>query len=205
MGYKEIEIPYQLVSMNEDAKTVAIVLPGAGYTVQAPLFHYATAVFLNKSFDVLQVDYSYNDKKYTDFSVDEISEAIKHDVKTVIDKFLADTLYENFYLIGKSLGTIAMVSELKRETFKNANAVWLTPLLQRDDVFEAMKNSNHRGLCVIGDSDQCYIAERYECVDNNPNIVSKLIPNANHSLQYESDPVNSIDILKNVIQEIKEF
>lgn len=204
-GYKEIEIPYTLLSTKEDSRDIAILLPGAGYTVQAPLFHYSTGVFLNKSFDVLQVNYSYNDKAYTDFSIDEISEAIKHDVKTVIDKVLDDKSYENFYLIGKSLGTIAMSSELKREIFKDAKAVWLTPLLQRNDVFETMIKGNNKGLCFIGDSDQHYIAERYEQLIKNTNIVSRIFPNVNHSLQYESDPVNSIDVLKSVVKEIDEF
>ena len=204
-GYKEMEIPYTLLSNNESSNSLVIMLPGAGYSAQAPLFHYSTGVFLNKSFDVLQVNYSYNDKFYDDFSMDEISEAIKNDVGLVIDKVLDDKSYENFYLIGKSLGTIAMTSELKRNIFKEAKAVWLTPLIQRDDVFEAMVKSKHNSLCFIGDNDQHYNSERYEQLVKNKNIVSKLFPNVNHGLQYENDPVNSIDVLKNVIKEISEF
>ena len=129
--------------------------------------------------------------------MDEISEAIKNDVGLVIDKVLDDKSYENFYLIGKSLGTIAMTSELKRNIFKEAKAVWLTPLIQRDDVFETMVKSKHNSLCFIGDNDQHYNSERYEQLVKNKNIVSKLFPNVNHGLQYENDPVNSIDVLKN--------
>lgn len=205
LGYSEIEIPFTILSTKEDSRNIAILLPGAGYTVQAPLLHYSTGVFLHKSFDVLHVNYSYNDKAYDDFSIEEISKAIKYDVKTVIDKVLDDKSYENMYLVGKSLGTIAITSELKREAFKDAKVVWLTPLLQRDDVFETMMKSTNKGLCFIGDSDQHYIAERYEQLLNNTNIVSKLFPNVNHSLQYESNPVNSIDVLKSVIKEIDEF
>ena len=205
LGYRDIDIPFTLLSTKEESRNIAILLPGAGYTVQAPLLHYSTGVFLHKSFDVLHVNYSYNDKAYDDFSIEEISEAIKYDVKTVIDKVLDDKSYENMYLVGKSLGTIAITSELKREAFKDAKVVWLTPLLQRDDVFETMMNSTNKGLGFIGDSDQHYIAERYEQLLNNTNIVSKLFPNVNHSLQYESDPVNSIDVLKSVVKDIDEF
>lgn len=205
LGYGEIEIPFTLLSTKEDSRNIAILLPGAGYTVQAPLLHYTTGVFLHKSYDVLHVNYSYNDKAYNDFSIDEISQAIKHDVKTVIDKVLDDKSYENVYLIGKSLGTIAMTSELKREVFQDAKAVWLTPLIKRDDVFETMLKGNNRGLCFMGDSDQHYIVERYEQLVNNPKIISRLFPNVNHSLQYESHPVDSIDVLKSVVKEIDEF
>ena len=177
VGYKEMKIPYTLLSTNEDSKNLVIMLPGAGYSAQAPLFHYSTGVFLNKSFDVLQINYSYNDKFYDNFSIDEISDAIKHDVKVVIDKVLDDKSYESFYLIGKSLGTIAMTSELKRNIFKDAKAVWLTPLLQRDDVFEAMVEGKNSGICFIGDDDQHYNSERYEQLVKNENIVSRLFPN----------------------------
>lgn len=69
----ELEIPFTLLITKEDSKDIAILLPGAGYTGQAPLLHYSTGVFLHKSFDVLQVNYFYNDKAYNDFTLEEIS------------------------------------------------------------------------------------------------------------------------------------
>jgi hypothetical protein len=205
-GYKEMEVPFSILCTNEGINnSVAILLPGEGYTVQAPLLHYSTGVFLNRSFDVLQVNYRYNDKKYDDFSMDELIGAIKYDVKKVIDKAFRDKSYENVYFVGKSLGTIAMSSELKRDIFKDAKAVWLTPLLTKDDVFETMVESNNKGLCFIGDKDRFYIQERYEQLLNNPNIASRLVPDVNHSLQYDTNPVRSIDVLKSIIKEINEF
>lgn len=101
-GDKELDIPFKILSTSKDAESLAIILPGAGYTTQAPLLHYSTGVFLQKSFDVLQVNYQYKDKAYNDFTMEEISEAIKLDVKTVIDDVLNGKTYENYYLIGKS-------------------------------------------------------------------------------------------------------
>ena len=204
-GYKEMNIPYTLLSAEENSKSLSIFLPGAGYTVRSPLFHYSKDIFLNNGFDVLQVNYQYNDKVYAEFSMEEISEAIKYDVRTVLDIILKDTSYENFYIIGKSLGTIAMSSELSRDIFKEAKAVWLTPLIQRDDVFDAMVSSTNRGLCFIGDNDHCYIEERFNQLANNPKIVARLIPNVNHSLEYENNTVESIEVLKSVIDDIKNF
>ena len=59
--------------------------------------------------------------------------------------------YENSFIMGKSLGTIAMNSVLNRMEFMEAKAIWLTPLIQLDEVFSAMAASNHKGLCFIGD------------------------------------------------------
>ncbi|KAA0966230.1 alpha/beta hydrolase [Sporosarcina sp. ANT_H38] len=204
-GYKEMNIPYTLLRAEENSKNLSIFLPGAGYTVRSPLFHYSGDIFLNNGFDVLQVNYQYNDKAYAEFSMEEISEAIKFDVRTVLDIFLKDTSYENFYIIGKSLGTIAMSSELCRDIFREAKAVWLTPLIQRDDVFDAMVSSNNRGLCFIGDNDSYYIEKRFNQIAINPEIVSRLIPNVNHSLEYENNTIESIEVLKSVIEDIRNF
>lgn len=41
-GYKEKDIPFTILSTDEHASKLAILLPGAGYTTQAPLLHYST-------------------------------------------------------------------------------------------------------------------------------------------------------------------
>lgn len=202
-GYKEIDISFKILSKDKNTKNLAIILPGAGYTSQAPLLHYSTGVFINKSFDVLQVNYQYNNKDYDGFG--EVGKAIKMDVKNVLDYVLTNKTYEVFYLIGKSLGTIAMSSELNRETFKNAKAIWLTPLIQREDVLNAMAKSKNKGLCIIGDKDPFYTEERHLKVIENFNITPKLIPNANHSLEYEKNAVESIEVLRDVMKDIEKF
>jgi len=205
MGYREMNVPFNLISIEDNTKNLAIFLPGAGYTTQRPLFHYSEAIFVNNNFDVLQVNYQYNDKIYDEFSIEELSEAIRFDVKTVIDKVLKDNSYDNFYIVGKSLGTIAMCSELSRDIFKEAKTVWLTPLLQRDDVFEAMLSSENNGLCFIGDNDPCYIEERYNQLLKNTFIVSRLFPNVNHGMEYDTNTLGSIDVLKSVINDISKL
>ena len=205
VGYREMQVPFSLVREEENSKNLVVFLPGAAYTVQSPVFHYSQEIFLDNSFDVLQVNYRYNDKAYDEFSKEELIEAVRHDVRKVLDKVLKDTSYEKFYFVGKSIGTIAMSSELNREIFKEANAIWLTPLLQRDDVFTAMVNSENRGLCIIGDNDRCYVEERFDQLKIKLNLVAKSLPNVNHSLEYNHNMVESIDVLKEVINDIQEF
>ncbi|WP_349409966.1 alpha/beta hydrolase [Pseudalkalibacillus sp. SCS-8] len=199
-GYKMRDIPYTILRNEESSKRLAILLPGAGYTVQAPLFHYSTGIFINKSSDVLHVNY-----QYKGLSNEEINKAIIYDVNAVLEDVLSTQNYETYYVIAKSLGTIAMRSVLERDDFLNAKAIWLTPLIQRDDVLDAMVRSENKGLCYIGDKDPCYIEERYTKVLENKNITSKLIANVDHSLQYEDDAVGSIDVLKSVMTDIEQF
>lgn len=204
-GFKGMDVPYTLLRNEENSKKLAIFLPGTGYTVKSPAFHFSEAIFVNKSFDILKVDYRYNDAMYDDFSMEDLTEAIKHDVRTVLDKVLQENNYENFYLVGKSLGTIAMSSELQRDIFAGAKAIWLTPLLHKDEVFDAMLASKNEGLCIIGDNDRCFIEDRYNRLLKNSTITSKLYPNVNHSMEYDNDPVGSIDVLKSVINDIEHF
>ncbi len=200
-----MNIPYTLLSNQNHSKNLVVFLPGTGYTVQSPLFHYVKDLFSQRDFDVLQINYQYKDKSYTEFTKEEIIEAIKFDVNTVIDEVLKNDSYENSFIMGKSLGTIAMNSVLNRMEFMEAKAIWLTPLIQLDEVFSAMAASNHNGLCFIGDGDECYIKERYDVLKNNPNIVSRLIPNVNHSLEYDNYSVESIDVMKSVVVDIQNF
>ncbi|TWT00490.1 alpha/beta hydrolase [Planomicrobium sp. CPCC 101079] len=204
-GYKGMQVPFEFIKTEEGTNSLAILLPGAGYTTSSPLFHYSTEAFLNRSVDVLEVNYQYNNEAYDEFSMEELSEAIKHDVKTVLDQEIEGSSYEHFYLIGKSLGTIAMSTELQRPAFRDAKAVWLTPLFQRDDVFQAMLHSPNEGLCFIGDADRCYIKDRYEQIENKPNISAKLFSNVDHSLDSRDGVMESIGALECVINEIRKF
>jgi hypothetical protein len=204
-GYQELNVPFTFLRNECHSKSLVVFLPGTGYTVQSPLFHYAKELFIQRDFDVLQVNYQYKDKTYAEFTVEEKIESIIFDVNKVINETLKTAQYENYYVMGKSIGTIAMSSVLSRAEFIKAKAIWLTPLLQRDEVFSALAAISHKSLCIIGDQDDFYINERYDVVKTNPHVISRLIPNVNHSLEYEDFKVESIDVMKSVIVDIEKF
>jgi hypothetical protein len=204
-GYQDREIPYLLTKQSEAPKGLAIILPGVRYTAQSPYLRYSVDVYLNHSYDILEVNYQYFDEFYKDFSGEDIHRAVKFDVKQVVDQVLKEHNYDNYVLIGKSLGTIALSSELNREAFSQAKAVWITPLLSHDEVFQSMMTHSNEGLCFIGDQDQFYVEDRYNQLQNRSNIDCTLFPNLPHSLDYEDDPLVSIDVLKSVIRKISLF
>lgn len=113
--------------------------------------------------------------------MEDFDEAVQYDARVVIDHVL------------------------KREIFHNAKAVWLTPLLNTDAVYEAMVNSHHPGLCIIGDSDRQYTEERYRQILRNQNIESHLYPNINHGLDDATAVLASIDVLKSIMTAIENF
>lgn len=204
-GYRNQPVSFQLIKQNKQASSLAVMLPGRGYTVQGPLFHYSTGVFLNKGFDVLHVNYDYNTVQSESLTLEEEVKQITQDVNSVLDHILIDHPYEDYTLIGKSLGTIALSSIVDRMAFKDAKIVWLTPLLQLDYVMEMMLFSTQNGLCIIGDEDPCFISEKFEKLKEKENMQTLLIPGTEHSLNYSDRPVDSIDVLKKVITKISNF
>ena len=204
-GYKNLPVPFQLIKQNKQASSLAVMLPGRGYTVQGPLFHYSTGVFLNKGYDVLHVNYDYNTVQSESLTLEEEIKQITQDVNSVLDQILIDQPYETYTLIGKSLGTIALSSIVDRISLKNANVIWLTPLLQLDYVMDKMLSSSQNGLCIIGDEDPCFISDKFEKLNEKENMQTLLLPGTEHSLNYADRPVDSIDVLKKVITEIGNF
>lgn len=204
-GFRGNAVHYLLIRQEEASGKLAVVLPGAGYTAQAPLLHYATDIYVHKGYDVLNVNYRYNDEFYDGFTMEELSDAIHFDVAKVIEGVTAESAYDEFCLIGKSLGTIAMAAELERPMFRGAKAIWLTPLIKRTDVFEAMRKLPNRALGFIGDEDPVFDAERWNQLKANSQMDLRLVTGTEHSLEYPGKPLASIDVLKEIMAEIEKF
>ncbi|WP_096154159.1 MULTISPECIES: alpha/beta hydrolase [Bacillus] len=194
-------IPFRLIEQKEESSNLVIILPGASYTTQAPLLHFTTGLFYTKGFDVLHINYSFNKQEMDALSEENFTTAVQR----AIDEALKNKKYRNFYIVAKSIGTIALSYLHQHTTFENAKLIWLTPLLQRDDVWNAMVSSDKKGLCIIGDKDSCFIAERYEKLKNNSHLLLKVVEGANHSLELDGEPIESIEIVKDVISAINDF
>jgi hypothetical protein len=204
-GYKGLEVPYTLLSKTDQPKGLAIMFPGEGYTVQGPLLHYPTGMFLHEKFAVLHINYQYSSEIYNDLTDSEFDGALMTDSKKVIDEVLESTTYDSYCLAAKSIGTIPLSRELSREEFKEAKVIWLTPLLKEDIVYGTMKDSQQPGICFIGDSDHHFIEERFTELSSNPHLQLHLIPGANHSLEQDFHVLASMDTHQTMMKAIETF
>jgi len=198
-------INYSLVLNQDQTRKLAIFLPGIGYTAKSPLFHYTERLLAEQEYDILRINYDYNNPLYNEYTMAEIEEAVKYDVKQVIDQVLKGSIYEKFFLVAKSLGTIALANELERKKFKGAKTVWLTPLIKHQDIFEAMKNCQNPALSFIGDKDHYYERSRMEELQANKDLDSHVLKDVNHGMDFIGDPLKSIDVLKDIITDIQAF
>ncbi|WP_436374798.1 alpha/beta hydrolase [Cytobacillus sp. BC1816] len=194
-------IPFRMIEQKRETNRLVIVLPGAGYTTKAPLLHFTTGLFYTKGFDVLHINYTFSREEMSVLSEEDFTRDVQH----AIDSAIKNKKYSNYYFVAKSIGTIALSYLLDNTMFKDAKAVWLTPLLQRDDVFNTMIHSDHKGLCIMGDRDSCFIEERFEKLKKNQTLILKVVEGGNHSLELDDDPIKSIEILKGVISNMNEF
>ena len=204
-GDKGQAINYSLVLNQDQTRKLAIFLPGIGYTAKSPLFHYTERLLAEQEYDILRINYDYTNPLYDQYTMAEIDEAVKRDVKQVVDQVLKGSIYEKFFLVAKSLGTIALASELERKKFKGAKTVWLTPLIKHEDVFKAMKECPNPALSFIGDKDHYYARNRMEELQANSRLDSHVLNEVNHGMDFIGDPLKSIDILKDVITDIRDF
>ncbi|TMW71574.1 alpha/beta family hydrolase [Alteribacter natronophilus] len=193
--------PYSLIRQERGTDTLAVILPGAGYTAQAPLLYYTTGIFCSRGFDVLHVNYSFDREQFAALSEEKFTETIR----AVIDSAVGKRSYQHYCLAAKSLGTIALPRLLEEERFREAKALWMTPLIQRDDVFESLAASRHESLVILGDQDPCFRRERFEELERNRRLELSLIKDANHSLEIEGNVHESMDVLKSVISVISRF
>lgn len=198
-------INYSLVLNQDQTRKLAIFLPGIGYTAKGPLFHYTERLLAEQEYDILRINYDYNNPLYNEYTMAEIEEAVKQDAKQVIDQVLKGSIYEKFFLVAKSLGTIALANELERKKFKGAKTVWLTPLIKHEDIFQAMKTSQNPALSFIGDKDHYYERSRMEELQANKDLDSHVLKDVNHGMDFIGDPLKSIDVLKDVITDIQAF
>lgn len=193
--------PFRLIKQKEESQDLVIILPGAGYSTQAPLLHFTTEVFYTKGYDVLHINYTLSREELSSLNEEEFGK----DVQFAIDTAIKDKKYKKYYIVAKSIGTKALSYLLDQTMYQDAKVVWLTPILQNDVVFNAMVNSEQRGLCIIGNQDICYVPERFEALQNNPNLQLRMVEGANHGLELEKEPIKSIELLKSVISDINEF
>ncbi|MFI8687941.1 alpha/beta hydrolase [Rossellomorea sp. NPDC077527] len=204
-GYRHIEVPYTLLSPTEEPGGIAIFLPGMGYTVQAPLLHYSTGLYLNKGYDVLHINYQYSSSDYKGFSIEEKDDALRHDVKKMMNQILTEKSYSHIHVVAKSLGTLALGNEIHNERLQDSKFVWLTPLLKEDEVFQAVMDSEQEGICIAGDRDPHFDEERFNRLKGNKRMHVHVVKDVNHSLEHDFQVIDSISTHREILSVIKAF
>ncbi|OUE20644.1 hypothetical protein BFL34_01462 [Clavibacter michiganensis] len=125
---------------------VALVLPGAGYTVLGPLLHWPVRALTEAGWDVWLLDWHA-----------DVDEAARRDpagfVTAAVEGALAELPADPAAVVAKSLGTHA----LPLFTGRAVRGVWLAPLLGDPAIASAAAGASRRHLLVGGSADPAWI------------------------------------------------
>ncbi len=200
----QVQLDDQTIAYNHyysESDEVCFMLSGAGYAYDHPYFYFSRMMLLKRGVNVIEIQYVSDDL----FSLpDEQGDAeVSRRIEAVIEDMLHSRTYKTIHFIAKSLGTVPLVSMMHRGLFPEARVVLLTPLLKDPAIVEAIANSQHHGLLVIGDHDRQFSPEALERCGSS-NLVLEQIKGANHSLDLDFEVGPSLQVLGQIMQRTEE-
>jgi hypothetical protein len=170
-----------------DPARCVVLLPGVAYFTQAPLLWFAREAARQHGWSVLELS--------------ERAPIGQEPFEWMLDRAgraLGATSAGTIAVVGKSLACAAagLVAE------RRLPAVWLTPLLMRPDVVEALRSSPAPTLLVGSPADPSW---GDGTVPEGPSIAVLELDGLDHSLQVEGNPLASLDVLRAVTEHVSAF
>ena len=204
-GYRGEPVPNTLYTREGGAEEVGILLPGIGYTAHMPLLWYTRRLLQEGGADVLAVEYAYMRRPEFQPFESQAAERLRVDVAAALHTVLPYRSYTRVKLVGKSLGTLAMGYLLADQMVEPRCAIWLTPLVKRDELRRQMLHQRSRSLVVIGTADPHYDADLLRQLQEAPGGEELVIPGADHSMEIEGDTLRSVQVLEQIVQTVGRF
>lgn len=162
---------------------VAVLLPGAGYTVQAPLLYWCATLLVERGWHVQAVDWTVGEAARAD--------PLEFVEQAVTEAFAASPASGRRLLVAKSFGTFALPWARR----SGIAGVWLTPMLTEEPVRRALAAATPADLAIGGDRDPFWQP------DTVAGTAARLVtePGANHALTLPGDWQGSIRLQERVL------
>ncbi len=197
VSIEELRIgPSRAMVFDQGTAEWAIVLPGAGYTAQAPLLWYARVTAIQSHRNVLVITDVFDHTK------DEPVTWVGERGRAALDRVRSHDPHP--LLIAKSLTSLAATLAAQ----ENLPAVWLTPLLADDgtDVTRVVRDALHKGdaprLLVGGAIDPAWDGSFAASL---PAAEILELPDSDHSLEVPGDLTRSLANLSQVSEAMGRF
>lgn len=209
VGYQGESVANMFFRQKHATDRLAIILPGAGYSVRMPLLYYTVSLFLESGADILGLEYDYRSTALRQAA--DFQQKLIENILAAAAVGLQQRQYQHVTLIGKSLGTRAMswILSDKNHPFvglPDFRTVWLTPVWSDEQIFSMMKDWKGRALHVIGTGDHAYYSEdRHQRMMQSGNTSVVAIPGADHSLDIDGDINASLAAIRVAIEAVRDF
>lgn len=188
---------YNLRSHTEGSDTLMISFPGQGYKMDAPLMWYSALTALQTGFDVLSVEYSFHvsGASQRDTTIPEVVNEVANGIRS----FLESHDYRRVIFVAKSIGTEISMRIAETGKVKADHFVFLTPL----EGTIGFINGTDSMLVIVGDNDPAFPEDSLNKLNDRKRVL--LIEGGNHLLEIPGDVSRSLGIMKEVVEELKEF
>lgn len=191
-----VELIPTLIKQGND--TLAVILPGIGYTIDRVTLEYSSELALKLGFDLLKVEYGFQVAR-KEFNVEKEFDIIVEETLEIVENAL-DESYKNIVIIGKSIGTC--VQNLLNDRIKGYNIenVYISPINKTVEM-----GIKENSLVITGTKDPLLSKENLEKIKDISGADLVTIKDGNHALNIEKDPIKSLRSQTEVIEFIEGF
>jgi pimeloyl-ACP methyl ester carboxylesterase len=178
------------------SRDLIVMLPGRGYTIDHPLFHYLAQIAVQRGIDAFGVQYSFQ-ATGEDFKMDEMT-ALSIDVVSAVGAFMIHRKYNRIIVVAKSLGT-AIMTALDDILPTVTARIMLTPIPGMEPARPAPM------LSVVGTADPFYRGLQAAIASPAKDIQWHVVEGANHALEYDDDWRSSLGAMLDVLEACEGF
>jgi hypothetical protein len=205
-GRNGLSIPNSLIRQDERNPRLAVFFPGLTYRNTMPVLYYPRQLLLARGYDILSVDYAYDQiPEFMGLPEEDKIAWIEADARAAMAAAFALGRYEHFTLVGKSLGTAAMAAVAPDEPrLASADLVWLTPGFKTHGVLEGMARCPQRSLIVLGTEDPHY-EEAYVEAARARGAEVILLPGLDHGLEKPGHVADSVAGMQSIVEQISSW
>lgn len=204
-GYNERHVNNRFYCQSESNNKLAVMFPGIAYTNDKPVLYYSKELFIQKGYDVLDIEFDYlKNKDFLFLSHYRKEIVFEEDIEGILNE-LNNLNYREVIFNAKSMGTKAMAQIHNRLHFDNIKIIWQTPLLEDEIILKEMIKTNYTSLAIIGTDDQNYQHQLIRKLLKNEKFTFFEVEGVNHSYDSQDSVFDSIEKCKLIIHRIEDF
>lgn len=165
---------------------VAVLLPGTGYPVRAPLLFWCAKILAELGWHVQAMEWKVD--------AEALGDPQPFVERAVADAFAAAPSTSRRLIVAKSFGSFAL-PWAQREGIPG---VWLTPVLSNEIVRAGLLGATSADLAIGGDADELWMPERVSGTDAT--LIT--VPDADHTLSIAGDWRRSLHVQSEIFSDI---